>query len=196
MASRLPMRIATRSCFLLAALCAGSLAGPAQAQIYKCEGPDGVVEYSNSPANGKRGCQPVELSPITTIPAPRLPAARAAPPAATQNGSAAPAAAPSASAAPAPAARPAGAEGFPRVDPATQKARDTDRRRILEDELKKEELKLADLRREYNDGEPERQGNERNYQKYLDRVQRLKEDIGRSEANIASIRREIGALRN
>ena len=68
-------------------------------------------------------------------------------------------------------------------------------RRILEDELSKEEAKLADLRKEFNGGEPERRGDERNYQKYLDRVQRLKDDIGRSEVNIASLKRELASVR-
>jgi len=84
--------------------------------------------------------------------------------------------------------------GFPKVDGATQKSRDSDRRRILEDELRDKEARLADLKREYNNGEPERQGGERNYQKYLDRTGRLKEDISRAESDIASIRSEIGKV--
>ncbi|HWS74827.1 MAG TPA: DUF4124 domain-containing protein [Quisquiliibacterium sp.] len=186
------MRIAIRSGVSSMLLAAGLLAGPAQAQIYKCEGSDGVVEYSNSPASaqGNRRCTVVQLNPITTIPSPKLPAR------ATQGaGGAQPAGTASGAAGASAAAKPAGSENFPKVDTATQKARDTDRRRILEDELKKEEDKLAELRKEYNNGEPERLGDERNYQKYLDRVQRLKDDIGRSEANIASLRRELAALR-
>lgn len=155
-------------------------AGAASAQIYRCENADGVIEYSNAPASGReRGCKPVDLPAITTIPAPKLPARAAAAPAPAPSG----------------AARAPSPEGFPKVDGATQKARDSDRRRILEDELSKEESKLADLRKEYNGGEPERRGDERNYQKYLDRVQRLKDDIGRSEVNIASLKRELASVR-
>ena len=73
--------------------------------------------------------------------------------------------------------------------------RDDDRRRILEGELAKEEARLAELRREDNHGEPERHGSERNYQKYLDRVQRLKDDIARAEANLVTLRRELGGGR-
>lgn len=168
----------------------------AQAQIYRCEGPDGVVEYSNSPAAAQAGrnCRAIELAPITTIPGPQPPrpsTPAAASPPAPGAGAARPAATP-----PAPSARPPGSESFPRVDPATQRTRDGERRRILEDELRKEEAKLAELRKEYNDGEPERLGGERNYQRYLDRVERLKEDIGRSEANLATIRRELSTIRN
>ena len=84
--------------------------------------------------------------------------------------------------------------GFPKVDGATQKSRDSDRRRILEDELRDKEARLADLKREYNNGEPERQGGERNYQKYLDRTASLKDDITRAENDVASIRSELGKV--
>ena len=81
-----------------------------------------------------------------------------------------------------------------RVDPVAQRARDSDARRILESELRSEEGRLADLQKEYNNGEPERQGNEKNYQKYLDRVADLKASISRTESDIAAIKREIGKL--
>ena len=93
-----------------------------------------------------------------------------------------------------PPSRQASPGNFPKVDSSTQKARDSDRRRILEDELRDKEAQLADLKREYNNGEPERQGNERNYQRYLDRTERLKSDIARTESDIASIRSEISKV--
>ena len=172
-----------RSVLRFAVLAVACLQASAWAQIYKCENADGVIEYSNAPPPPQpgRNCRTIELAPITSIPAPKLPAKAAPASAGTQE--------------PRPAARPAGAENFPRVDSATQKARDNDRRRILEEELGKEEARLAEVRKEYNNGEPERVGGERNYQKYLDRVQRLKDDIARSEANIASIRRELDSIR-
>jgi hypothetical protein len=160
---------------LLAALPAAG-----HAQIWRCEN-NGVVEYSNNPASGRDAkCRAIDLPALTTIPAPKLPAQ------------------------PAPAARPPGGGGaaastpasFPRVDTGAQRTRDADRRRILEDELKKEEMRLAELRQEFNGGEPERRGDERNYQKYLDRVQRLKDDIARSESAVSSLRREMAALRD
>ena len=81
-----------------------------------------------------------------------------------------------------------------RVDPAAQRARDSDARKILEAELKTEEDRLAALQQEFNNGAPERQGNERNYQKYLDRVAELKAAVARKESDIAAIRRELGKL--
>jgi hypothetical protein len=75
-----------------------------------------------------------------------------------------------------------------------QKARDSDARRILEAELKRDEQALADMKREYNNGEPERRGDERNYARYLERVAEMKAAIGRKEADIAAIRRELAKL--
>jgi predicted nucleic acid-binding Zn-ribbon protein len=66
----------------------------------------------------------------------------------------------------------------------------------LEAELRREEERLAELRKEYNNGEPERLGNERNYQKYLDRVADLKTSIARKEGDIAAIKRELAKLTN
>ena len=78
---------------------------------------------------------------------------------------------------------------------AEQRARDSDTRMILESELRKAEARQAELRKEYNNGEPEKQGAEgRNYQKYLDRVAELKASLARHESDIAGIRRELGRV--
>jgi hypothetical protein len=73
---------------------------------------------------------------------------------------------------------------FPRVEADTQRLRDTDRRRILEEELRSEEDKLARLR-----------GEEKAGGLSSDRVQRLRDDIGRSENNLAALKRELSFLR-
>ena len=206
-----------RSASLVAACLLAMSAGAAHAQIYRCEGANGVVEYSNSPSSAQSGrtCRAVDLQPITTIPAPKLPPAKPAAGAGAPAGSggsgglggsggsggsgSAAGAAPASGGAQAPSAAPRAQpspEGFPRVDSSTQRARDNDRRRILEEEMRKEEAKLAEIRKEYNNGEPDRLGSERNYQRYLDRVQRLKDDIARSEANIATIKKELSAIRD
>lgn len=156
----------------IAGLLICTVAGAAHAEIYRCENANGVVEYSNSAGSGKdRNCKAINLPPVTVIPAPRLPAR-------AMTGSTA-AASPS---------------SFPKVDSATQKTRDSDRRRILEDELNKEQARLADLQKQYNNGEPERVGGERNYQKYLDRVQQLKQDVERSQGNVDSLKRELANI--
>jgi hypothetical protein len=85
--------------------------------------------------------------------------------------------------------------GATRLDSAEQKARDSDARQILEAELKKAQARQAELEKEYNKGEPEKQGAEsRNYQKYLDRVAELKASLARNESDIAGIQRELGRL--
>ena len=76
----------------------------------------------------------------------------------------------------------------------TQRQRDSDARRILDIELRREEDKLVALRRDFNNGEPERRGDERNYQRYLDRVADMKAGILRSESDIAALKRELGKL--
>jgi hypothetical protein len=82
-----------------------------------------------------------------------------------------------------------------RVDSADQKSRDADARQILEAELKKAEARQSELVKEFNNGEPDKQGAEaRNYQKYLDRVAELKASIARNENDIAGIKRELGRV--
>ena len=137
--------------------------------VYSCPGP--TVLYTNSVSANEareRGCRTIEGAPITIVPATRP----------RTNGNAASAAKP----------------GENRIDPAEQRARDSDARRILGDELRREEDRLAQLRREYNNGEPERNGDERNYQRYLDRVAEMKAAIARKEADVGAIRRELSKL--
>jgi len=91
-------------------------------------------------------------------------------------------------------AGPAASGGTVRVDPVAQRARDSDARRILENELRVEEEKLAAMQKELNNGQPERQGDEKNYQKYVDRVSDMRAAIARKQTDIAALQREIGKL--
>lgn len=97
---------------------------------------------------------------------------------------------------PRPAAKADAGKAPNRVETGAQRGRDNDRRKILEEELASEQKRLGELRGEFNNGEPERRGDERNYQRYVDRVEKLKADIARSEANVDSLKREIGIARN
>jgi hypothetical protein len=140
-------------------------AAPAQSVVYKCPGPPVLYTDALSAQEARdRGCATIEGAPVTVIQAPRP--------------------------RPATASAPAGG----RVDPGEQRARDSDARRILADELRREEDKLAQLQRDYNGGEPERRGDERNYQRYIERAAELKAAITRKEADIAALKREIGKL--
>jgi len=153
----------------------------AQAQIYRCTDAEGRKEYTDRQIRGKQ-CVLLDL-PGAAIPAPPRESARPRAPATSPNaGATAPRAAASPSA-------------FPRVDTAEQRARDADRRQILTDELNAEMQKLGELRREFNNGEPERRGDERNYAKYQERVASLRGAIARSEQNVAALQREIANIR-
>ena len=158
---------------------AGS-AGAALAQagvVYRCPGPPVLYTDQLSAQEAKdRGCRTIEGAPVTIVQAARPRAAASAAPVAPVAATGSPRAADS------------------RVDPAEQRARDNDARRILADELRREEERLAAMQREFNNGEPERRGDERNYQKYLDRVAEMRAAIARKESDIAAIRRELAKL--
>jgi hypothetical protein len=119
----------------MASLVAAAMSGAAwaQATIYKHVDESGRVTYTNKPM---KGAVAMELDPITTIPAPM------------------------ASAQPAPAKAVATLERVDRADkpaaamqptlasiePQVQKRRDNDRRKILEEELSREEQSLTEAR--------------------------------------------------
>jgi hypothetical protein len=76
-----------------------------------------------------------------------------------------------------------------------QRTRDSDARTILESELKKSEARLAEQQKEFNSGEPEKQGIEgRNHQRYLDRVAEMKDAIARSQSDVAGLKRELSRV--
>ncbi|MFA9440424.1 DUF4124 domain-containing protein [Uliginosibacterium sp. sgz301328] len=143
------------------------LAAPvAQADIYKCLDDAGHVTYTNDrPANGKGCTLLTREQPITTIPAPRRPAQTPTP------------------------------ASFPKVDDATQKSRDETRRQILDNELAAEQKQLEEARKELAEQESVRLGNERNFQKFLDRVQPFKDKVALHERNIEAIRKELSNLK-
>ncbi|MGK5053717.1 DUF4124 domain-containing protein [Janthinobacterium sp. RB2P8] len=159
---------------------AGLLGAAAQAhgQLYVCADAQGHKTYTDKRAGAH--CQLLDLpGAMTEPPRKKAPLAGAPVRPATQA---------AATAAPA-------AGAFPTVDGAEQRARDLDRRQILQDELRSEEQKLAAQRLELNGGQPERQGNERNYAKYQERVAQLKDNIGRTQQNVEALKREIANIR-
>ncbi len=97
---------------------------------------------------------------------------------------------------PRPVATPPGkAASTDKIDSSEQRARDSDARRILQEELRRAEERLEEMQREFNNGDPGRRGDEvRNNQKYLDRVAEMRAAIARQEADIAAIKRELAKL--
>lgn len=141
--------------------------GSAQAQsvVYKCPGPPVLYTDQLSPKEAKeKGCTTIEGAAVSVVSVPK----------------------PKAPTAPAVDKR----ESKP-VDEA-QRARDGERRRVLEAELADAEAKLEALKKDYRDGEPERY--ERNLALYQQRVAEMKAAISRQEADIQALKREIAKL--
>ena len=136
------------------------------ADIYKCVSADGQVTYSNIQ---DKNCKRLSLDPMP----PTAPSSAAARPAAKT---------------PTPAT-------FPKVEENAQKARDNDRRRILESELEAEQKNLEQAKKDLAEQEAQRSGNERNYQKVLDRLQPFKDKVAMHERNIEAVQKELSRLR-
>lgn len=145
----------------------------AQDRIYRCGN-----EYTNNATQAReRGCKLVEGGNVTVLQGSR------------------PATAPVGTSAGGSGASALGPASAPRVDAAAQRARDADARAILEAELRKAEARLAELRREYNDGSPQRTALEmRNPQGYIERTAELKASVARAEADVEGIKRELARL--
>jgi len=92
-----------------------------------------------------------------------------------------------------PNAQPPG--NFPKVDADTQKGRDSKRRQVLEDELAQEMKQLDEAKKALAEAEATRLGDERNYQKFLDRVQPFKDAVADHKKNIDALKEEIAGLR-
>ncbi len=144
------------------ALLFGALAMPAFAQtIYSCTDASGGKVYSTSRDFGN--CKAVPKGPESTLPAP--------PPAPRSHG---------ASANPTPSS-------FPKVQEDTQKARDGDRRHILEQELSGEQRHLEQAKKELAEQEAQHASS--------DRVAPYRDRVGQHERNIRAIQKELGNLK-
>jgi hypothetical protein len=150
----------------------------AHAEIYECVDAAGGKRFTNIAAEAK-GCRVFNVGPVTA------PTPTPVPAQSSTAGMASPAR---------PAATPTPA-GFPRVDRETQASRDHDRRRILENELANEQRLLDDAKRDLATQESQRLGDERNYQRVLDRLEPYKKKVKQHEDNVAAIRREIANVR-
>jgi len=157
---------------LCSMLAAGAWAQQPAREVYRCPGNPVLYTDTLSAKEARdKGCRTLEGAPITIVQAQRPRVAATSASGAAREG------------------RPA-----ERVDPGEQRARDNDARRILEAELQREQERLGEMQKEFNNGEPDRRGDERNYQKYLDRVADMKAAIARKENDIAAIKRELGKL--
>lgn len=154
---------------LAIALSCSLLISTASADIYKCVDDSGHITYTNDkPESGRnKACSLMTREqPVTTVPS----------------------ASKRASNTPSPSA-------FPKIDPQTQQGRDNDRRKILEGELANEQKLLANARKELSEQEALRKGDEKNYQKYLDRIKSYQDSVALHERNIESLNKEISRLK-
>ena len=142
----------------------------ARADVYKCVDEAGHVTYTNTKTSGK-GCSTLARDQaVSSVPSGSRPAAVGAP----QNGAS------------------SGGAGFPRVDTGTQRARDGDRRRILEGELSAEQKSLDAARQELDEQQLSRYANGA---AGGERLQSGKDKVQLHERNVEALRREIGNLR-
>jgi len=158
-----------RLCHWALLLAIASIAGPAGAETCKYVDEEGRVIYSNTPNN-----PPKDAKKVRCFSDPVAKPAQAAPESQPKPGA---------------------SESFPKVDGETQKKRDDERRRILETELANEQQQLEAARQKLAEQEAVRTGDERNYQRFLDRVQPFRDAVANHERNIEAIRREISNLK-
>ena len=149
---------------------------PAQADVmYQCVDDSGHKSFSNIKSSAKgTRCTTMDLGAPVTIPAAKA-AAKTPTPA-----------------------------NFPKVDDSTQKARDTDRRRILDNELAAEQKNLDEAKKALADQEAVILPNERQQYKggggisggkVEQRIAPYRDKVALHERNIEAIQKEIAKLR-
>ena len=161
-------------CVVMLGLVAWASQSAAQSTVYRCKG----NEYVASVKDSKNGdCKLMEGGNVTVVQGTRvnLPAADAvkvaniAPKTTSSN------------------------SGQRSESSSEQRSRDSDAKAILESELKRSEARQAELLKEYNNGEPDRNALDiKNSQRYVDRIAELKANIARNDSDIAGIKRELG----
>ena len=194
----------------MAGLAAVAMSGAAwsQSTIYKHVDDSGRVTYTNKPM---KGATVVDLEPLTTIPG-------------TPGGALAPVAA-QATAAPAKSvatlervdkpAAPSAQPTLASIEPQVQKRRDNERRKILEEELAREEQSLTDSRTAITQEQQNptlvaavramQQAAEptasqmvemrNNIEKASGRIRGLQATVAEHEKNVEALKKELGALK-
>lgn len=153
---------------LLAFVAASLISTTVFADVYKCVEVDpNTGERKTTYTNDRRvrGCERLSSDlPMSTVSPPPVRAPQATPP------------------------------SYPKVSSDTQKERDDTRRQILEEELAAEERSLEDARKALAEQDAVRLGNERNYQKKLDRLKPFQDKVEQHERNVEALKKEIANL--
>jgi uncharacterized membrane protein YqiK len=167
------MLLIVRRFFTLPGLVLSAAAALAQAQasqdvtIWSCRDKDGRTYVTNlrEDTSGKN-CRVVQQTRVQVVPAPAA-------------GKSAPKAAPG---------------SFPKENSQARASARERQREILERELAQEQTQLAQARKELEEQESVRYGNERNYAKVLERLQKYKDAVEVHEKNVESLKRELTNL--
>ncbi len=94
-----------------------------------------------------------------------------------------------------------GAAEFPRVDGATQRSRDETRRKILQDELAKEQQQLAEARQKLQDAQDNPRVSHvggktfRNVEAYEESVKTAQDEVTLHERNVEALKTEISQIK-
>ncbi|MBE9608985.1 hypothetical protein INR99_06470 [Chitinilyticum litopenaei] len=162
------------------------LCTPALADLYKCEGANGETLITSS----RSDCPNPKTAQVYRIQEPNV--------IGTGGGS-------SKRSSPSPRSESSGSSGtkvsppspanFPKVDSETQRSRDSNRKRILQDELANEQNLLNNSKKALSEAETTKSAEEKaNPSKYLERIGRLRENIVMHEKNIAALQKELARV--
>jgi hypothetical protein len=133
--------------------------------LYKCSDDSGQVLYTNQKNTGRKCSVLSQDQAVSSVPPARA------------------------------AARSANPSDFPRVEGDVQKSRDNDRRKILEQELAAELAILDKSRKELAEQESVRNGEEKNNERNLERLQPYKDSVALHERNVEALNHELGNLK-
>lgn len=154
-----------RRCLFFALAFVAGTATAQTSEIWKCVDAQGQVLFTSERRDtAGRKCELLSRQDLNVVPA-QKPGARA----------------------PAPSA-------FPRESTEARAAARQRQRQTLEQELAKEQEALAQAQKALADQEAVRYGNERNYQRMLDRLQPYKDAVERHQNNIVALQRELSNL--
>ncbi len=163
---------------LLSALVAWSFAAAAQttdSTIWSCRDKEGRTNVTNLPEDTRgKNCRVIRQTRVQVVPA-------------TGASPAQPAAKPGAKPASAPTA-------FPKENSQARASARERQREILEQELAQEQKALDQARKELEEQESVRYGNEKNYARVLERLQKYKDAVGLHEKNVEALNQELTNL--
>jgi len=160
--------------FLLTALLTGSFAAAAQTAdttIWSCRDKDGRTNVTNLPEDTRgKNCRVIRQTRVQVVP--------------------------SASASPTkPAAKPGAAPtAFPKENAEARASARERQREILEQELAQEQKALDQARKELEAQESVRYGDEKNYARVLERLQKYKDAVALHEKNVDALNQELTNL--